>query len=141
MKMITFMKHNTRRIIAVLIVVLLTAIVYLSGIHASADDLADQTARNLLFEKILNEGGTIEEARAAAAALYREQHGLRPLSDTGSTNPSDEMETVPHKPTVETEKHEHNYVPTVSKEATCSEKGGRTDSCTCGTEIHQRRNK
>ena len=42
------------------------------------------------------------------------------------------MENVPHKPSTETEKHEHNYVPTVSKEATCSEKGTMTYSCTCG---------
>lgn len=124
------MKHNIRRVIAVLIVVLLTAIVCLSGIHASADDLADQTARNDLILEILQNGGTWEEAEAAANELYWKQQGKEPpKSDTAT---EDKMETVPHKPPVETEKHEHNYVPTVSKEATCSEKGVMTYSCTCG---------
>ena len=131
MKMITFMKHNTRRIIAVLIVVLLTAIVYLSGVHASADDLHDSSEREKLILEILQNGGTMEEAREAAEKLYCEQNGLiyTPPNENSGGN---EMETVPHKPPVETEKHEHNYVPTVSKEATCSEKGVMTYSCTCG---------
>lgn len=132
MKMITFMKHNIRRIIAVLTVILMTAIVLLTAIHARADWLSEQTVENDIFEAVLEAGGTLEEAAAAADKYYREQHGLPPLDNTENTNPDNSMETVPHKPTVETEKHEHNYVPTVSKEATCSEKGVMTYSCTCG---------
>lgn len=134
MKMITFFKHNVRRFFSVIAIILTVILLCLCAKnYASADDLADQTARNDLFESILEAGGTLEEAAAAAAALYREQHGLPPVDyDTGNTNPDSEMETVPHKPSTETEKHEHNYVPTVSKEANCSENGVMTYSCTCG---------
>lgn len=127
-------KHNIRRIFSAIAIILTVILLCLCAKnYASADDLADQTARNDLFDSIIEAGGTYEEAAAAADKLYREQHGLPPVDyNAGNTNPDSEMETVPHKPSTETEKHEHNYVPTVSKEATCSEKGVMTYSCTCG---------
>ena len=132
MKMITFTKHNVRRIISV-IVLIITVVLMLYGARTkvSADELSDLTERNRVFEAVLEAGGTLEEA-AAASKLYREQHGLPPIDNTGNTNPDNGMETVPHQTQKEPETHKHNYIPTVSKEATCSEKGVMTYSCTCG---------
>ena len=131
MKMITFMKNNTRRFFSVIAIILTVILLCLCAKnYASADDWDDKTERNKVFEAVLEAGGTLEEAAAAADKLYCEQHGIpyTPPNESGG----DGMETVPHKPPVETEKHEHNYVPTVSKEATCSETGTMTYSCTCG---------
>lgn len=131
MKMITFMKHNIRRVIAVLTVILMTLIILLTAIHARADWLSELTEQQAAFDAVIEAGGTVEEAFAAMDKVYCEQHGI-PYTPPGESSGGDTMETVPHKPPTETEKHEHNYVPTVSKEATCSEKGVMTYSCTCG---------
>lgn len=133
MKMITFMKHNIRRVIAVLTIAVLTIIMLAVNTYASSYDLDKWSELSEVFGAVIEAGGTEEEAFAAMDKLYREQNGLPPVDyNTGNTNPDSGMETVPHKPPTETEKHEHNYVPTVSKEATCSEKGVMTYSCTCG---------
>lgn len=133
MKIMKFMKHNVRRIFSAIAIILTVILLCLCAkSYASADDWLDRTTENEIFEAVLEAGGTLEEAAAAADRFYREQHGLPPLDNTEDTNPNDGMETVPHKPPVETEKHEHNYIPTVSKEATCSETGTMTYSCTCG---------
>ena len=125
-------KHNIRRIFSVIAIILTVILLCLCAKnYASADDWEDRTARDELFASILDAGGTIEEARAAVDKLYCEQNGL-PYTPPGESSGGDTMENVPHKPPTETEKHEHNYVPTVSKEATCSEKGTMTYSCTCG---------
>ena len=126
------MKHNIRRIFSVIAIILTVILLCLCAKnYASADDLADMTARNDLFEAVLEAGGTIEEAREARYKLYCEQNGL-PYTPPNERGNGDTTETVPHNPPKETEKHEHNYVPTVSKEATCSETGTMTYSCTCG---------